>query len=288
MSSSTHLQVEPAYRELFRDAGLDSYPALTREKLGEPVTNEADKQVRRLTLGSGAEAQHFYLKRSTGTIPLQWMIKKWLRLTWPHSRAWDEFHAVRRLEREGFPVMKLVALGEAWRYGIPNEGLLVVAEVDGRPADDLWRSADAPLRERMMRDAGSLIGRLHQSGFYAFVRFKDMICGAVPEAPTAPIPFTLIDRECAPHRPLRRSAARSYDALAEGLFVLLAPETEPTRQALSGFARAYLAETDGYPTRDERALLAGTVDALHRLFQGDGQRARIAASGIVSETKPRT
>lgn len=281
MTSSTHLEIEPAYRAMFREAGLDSYPALAGDEVGEAIASEADKQVRRLTLGSGEDAQRFFLKRSSGVMPLPWMIKKWLRLTWPHSRAWDEFHAVRRLDAEGFPVMKLVALGEARTRGIATEGLLVVEAVRGRPADDLWRSADGPLRQRMMRDAGTLIGRLHRSGFFAFVRFKDLICGDVPGEANSPIPFTLIDRECAPHRPLRRTARRSYDALAEGLFVLLTPAEEPTPEELSRFGSAYLAETGGFPPGDEQTLFAGTARSLRERFTNDDQRAKIAASRIL-------
>jgi hypothetical protein len=282
MFASTHLVIMPEYRDCLIQAGFDSYGSLALADLGEPIADEEGKQLRRLVVSAGDRQESFFLKRGWGVMPVRWMIKKWLRLSWPHSPAWDEFNAIQRLEEHGFPVMKAAAWGERRVCGIATEGFLLVAEVEGQCADEIWLGADAALRKRMMCDVGKLIGCLHRSGFFAFVRFKDLICREVPADPDETIEFTLIDRECSPHRPLPATPKRSYDALAEGLFVLLHSTREPTPCELSCFAKSYLAETHGYPTTSQRELLAGTARATREKFTRDDQRSMIDASSILN------
>jgi hypothetical protein len=268
----------PEFRDLAHKAGVDSYEALMRGALGERLSLEEDKELRKLTIGSGDSPKTFFLKRSWGLMRFSWMVKKWARLKWQHSRAHGEFNAVRQLADNGFSVMKPAAWGERMVCGIPTEGFLLVVEVKGRCAEDIWYDAAPPLRRRMMRDAGRLIGGLHRSGFLAFVRFKDLICPAIPDDADEPIEFVLIDRECSTDGPRRRTPKRCYGALAEGYFVLLRKSPEPSLRELLCFARSYLAHAGGYPRVSTRELLAGTAGETLKKFNSAAHRRQLSSS----------
>lgn len=116
----------------------------------------------------------FYLKQ-TGREPFMYYLRMLLCGHIPCSGALRELKMLQTLRRAGFMTMEPVAWGERRRFGFPVSGALVVREVRGREAADLFEHADGPDRRILMDAAGRLVGQLHAAGFFQPVRLKDLI-----------------------------------------------------------------------------------------------------------------
>jgi tRNA A-37 threonylcarbamoyl transferase component Bud32 len=178
---------EPAVCALFEPGGVLAD--------GQVWQSEATKVVRLpVTADQGC-----YLKRC-GRESLKHLLRPLLFFRRPCSMAMRELLMLQALRQAGFPAMEPLAWGERRVLGIPVSGFLVVNEVRGELADRLLSTLAGDQRESLLKEVGTLLGRLHAAGFYQPVRLKDLI--------RAEQGLVLIDRETS--KPWRGVFARRW------------------------------------------------------------------------------
>jgi len=192
------LQVNPAYSDLLKAHRLDSYADVMRCDAGEPVEDNAERDVRRLQLGG----QVVYLKR-TRYEKARSAFESYARGRLAHSKPFREMLQFKYLASAGFDVAEVVACGEQLRYAIPRRGFIITAEVPGEDLAQVYRSASVGERREILAKFGLLLGRLHDRGFYGSTRLKDIIYSG---ASSSRATLTLIDRET--RNPYPRRATR--------------------------------------------------------------------------------
>lgn len=248
-------------------ASLDSFETLMRAPVGDLISSERGREVRRIAVEGTSLPICFYLKRNSEPIPASWFFKKIARGRWQMGRSYYELRALNLLLTEGFLAMKPVAWGQRSVWGVPRESFLLVEEVPGPLAEALWQSGGPSFRRRLMRDAGRLVGRLNRAGFFSWFRLKDLICTDVPEDPRRTIVLVQIDREFSRDRLERFSADRCSECLARSYSRLVDAEPEPSLREVVDFCRAYLGEISDCMPVSVRDLLAA-VDARVRALSG--------------------
>ena len=175
-------------RALLEKHGLARADVLLEGPVGEVVSSEPGREVRRLRLAGGGSEEVLYLKRRGR--------ESWWRLLGmlviygrrPCSGPLRERALVRALSAAGFATMEPVAWGERRVLGMPIAGFLLVKAVEGKSAADVYQKAATGERSALMRMLGELTGRLHRAGFLHPVRLKDLIVGPHDA-------LVLIDRE---------------------------------------------------------------------------------------------
>ncbi len=258
------IQIAAGVTAAFVAAGL-GFDELMHGDIGELVSAEAEREVRRLRVPVvGGPALSLLVKRNWERIPVSWVLKKLVRGRVQRSRTWSEAEALAQLWRDGFPVNEPVAWGEARRLGVPREGFLVVREVDGTEASKVWTTAGPRLRERLIADLGTVVGRLHRAHFPECVRIKDVFC-CVPHDASQPIPFFLIDRELSRGKYRRVNADILALALARSYIGFLALDAEPTLRQLVRFHRADAPLVSEFRDLAAREFLARVARALPRV-----------------------
>lgn len=187
-------EIKTEFRSSLQSAGLDSFEALVARPIGETVVLDKEGcQVRRISLKHDGEDKTFYLKR----IALESRIKAMRMAIYgrrPRSGAIREQMMLSHLNAAGFATMGAVAWGEERLFGIPLRGFLLVEAVEGSELSSLFKRGERKQREQLARAAGGLLGRLHGSGFYQAVRFKDVFAKGAAHTLSAS-DLVLIDRE---------------------------------------------------------------------------------------------
>lgn len=265
-----NLTIFPPFEDILKDSSLDSYDFLMRGVIGESISFEEGAEVRKFSVKNGEITHTFYLKRNWKQPPLNWIGKKILRGKTQHSVSYLELIAINLLREHNFPVMKPIAWGERRILTIPVEGFLLIEEVPGKSAESYWLLNDPQTRLRLMRDIGTLLGKLHVAGFFAWVRLKDIICSDIPSDPEKPIPLTLIDRECSPDRLQKFTPKNCYKCLAECCGYLLQLNPTATRREIAIFIRSYLKQTQTMGLTSRKKLVSEVRKNLYELSQQPG------------------
>ena len=114
---------------------------------GQIIKESPAKRVRRHEL----DGRTFFVKRyrheAVGLRPWKFFFKP--------SQARQEWRLAQRLEALGVPVVRHLALGERWRWGL-RESLLITEGFDGQPLDEVARPDLAAVLD--------FVGRLHDRG----------------------------------------------------------------------------------------------------------------------------
>ncbi|MCP4767623.1 MAG: hypothetical protein GY875_15290 [Gammaproteobacteria bacterium] len=255
------LQINPAFAALLQAQDLGNYRQLMQTSAGRVIEKDNLRDVRCLEL----DGQAFYLKRTRTEKALS-ALESYGRGRLAHSKPFKEMLQFKHLARLGFDVAEIVATGEELHYGIPQRGFIMTREVEGQDLALVYRAADDRERCLIIEQFGSLLGRLHDNGFYGSTRLKDIFYArAVNDAPK----LTLIDRETRNPYPKRATAKRVMSRL---LFNI-------RRQAQQGevfserewrlFSEAYCQSLSARLAFDADELLASILAMLERM----GKRA---------------
>ena len=181
------LQINPAFTDLLRSCNLHSYSRIMQTSDGEIIEDNDERDVRRLSL----DGTKVYLKR-TRFERLSPALESYCHIRMAHSKTFREMIQLHSLEELGFDVAEVVAVGEKLRLAIPREGFLITREVPGQDLARIYHSANKVDRNHIMGHFGSLLGRLHDHGFFGSTRLKDVISRGDPGGS---FKLTLIDRE---------------------------------------------------------------------------------------------
>lgn len=181
------LQINPAFAGLLRSSNLHGYAQIMQTSLGTVVEENNQRDVRCLTLGGTT----LYLKR-TRVEKASSALQSYCRGRLAHSRPFKEMMQFRLLEQLDFDVAEVVAAGEELRFVVPLKGFIITREVPGQDLAQVYHAADKAERNNIMSRFGSLLGRLHNHGFFGSTRLKDIISSG---SPGGSLQLTLIDRE---------------------------------------------------------------------------------------------
>ncbi|MCP4874307.1 MAG: hypothetical protein GY896_02375 [Gammaproteobacteria bacterium] len=199
------LQINPAFNDLLQAHKLGSYPQIMHTTLGETIEENELRDVHRLDLNG----QNFYLKR-TRSEKASSALESYSRLRLAHSKPYKEMLQFRYLAQLSFNVAEVVGCGEELHWGIPLKGFIITREVPGEDLALVYRGADEDRRRSIMTGFGSLLGRLHDRGFFGSTRLKDIFIDGDPlDSPL----LTLIDRETRNPYPKPASAKRILSRL---------------------------------------------------------------------------
>lgn len=199
------LQINPAFNSLLQANDLDSYSRIMQTTSGTVIEENSLRVVRRLEL----DGQNLYLKR-TKSEKISSAFESYCRGKMAHSRPYKEMLHFRFLSQLDFTVAEVVAAGEELSLGIPLQGFIVTREVSGQDLAIAYLDADEESRLCILSEYGSLLGRLHDNGFFGSTRLKDIIIEGKPcISPT----LTLIDRETRNPYPKRASRERIISGL---------------------------------------------------------------------------
>ena len=131
-----------------------------------------------------------YLKRHLN-VSIYKSVEMYLQWQYPHAKAFSEYIHIGFLQKAHLPVMNTIAAGERRILGFPCCGFILTEEVRGISLEEFLKKSEYEVQTTALLKAfGSLIARLHQNGFYAALRFKDVIVTDVNEAS-----LVMIDRE---------------------------------------------------------------------------------------------
>ena len=193
------------YRRWLSDASLNSFDKLMFDDIGTVIKKGYAREIRRID----ACGKIVYLKRRTTPQSSRTSFEMYLQGMRAHTIPYIEYLHVKALQRSGFPAMKVIAAGEQRRYGFPGCGFILLDEVKGTPFDLLLKNAtDTEARDCLLRAYGRLLAKLHQHGFYAATRLKDLIATNQEDQP-----LVLIDRETRYPYPRRRSKHKAKRTL---------------------------------------------------------------------------
>jgi len=250
------LQINPAYTDLLRSRNLHSYTRIMQTSLGTVVEENYLRDVRFLDLGE----HNFYLKR-TRAEKFSSALESYCRGRLAHSRPFKEMLQFRLLEQLGFDVAEVVAAGEELHYGLPEKGFIITREVQGQDLPLVYREADETVRNSILGDFGSLLGRLHSNGFFGSTRLKDIISSGKPGDS---LKLTLIDRET--RNPYRKKANR--DKVIARLLLNIRRQAQQgeifTRREWESFAGSYCRSLDNSFGIDAQGLLTEILALLDR------------------------
>jgi hypothetical protein len=192
------LHIKPTFQPLLEANNLSSYSQIMQTSSGTIIEEDCSRDVRRLDL----DGQKLYLKRCRRE-KLSSALESYCLGKLAHSKPYKEMLLSRLLAELDFDVAEVVAAGEELRFGVPVKGFIITREVIGQDLALVYRAADKGTRRCIMSGFGSLMGRLHDCGFYGSTRLKDIFIDGDPcKSPT----LTLIDRESrSPYpRPVRK------------------------------------------------------------------------------------
>lgn len=181
------LQLNPDYENLLDENRLATFPALMAIDTGTIFEQNEQRNVRRLELNQ----QFFFLKRVTSE-KISSAVESYLGGKLAHSKPFKEMLHFRFLRSKGFDVAEVVAVGEKLRFGVPIQGFIMTRAIPGQDLSEVYQAAEIDDRLDIMRSFGSLVGRLHNNGFFGSIRLKDIICSGQPGESMR---MTLIDRE---------------------------------------------------------------------------------------------
>jgi hypothetical protein len=175
-------KINAKYQPWLTKMELTSFEQLMFSDIG----SELNSQIRRIE-GCGKVV---YLKRQL-SVPIYKSIEKYLQMQYPHSKPFSEYIHIGFLQKAQLPVMNPIAAGERRILGLPRCGFILVEEVKGISLQECLNTLENETQKTALLKAfGTLLARLHHNGFYAAVRFKDVIVTDVNEAS-----LVMIDRE---------------------------------------------------------------------------------------------
>ncbi len=192
------LRINPAFSGLLQLHRLDTYPAVMQIDTGELIEENESRDVRRLQL----DDQVVYLKR-TRSEKITSALESYARGRLAHSKPFKEMLHFKQLAKLEFDVAEVVAVGEELRFGIPRRGFIMTAEVGGEDLAQVYQKVDDADQRRILEQFGTLLGRLHDGGFFGSTRLKDIIYSGAPRNNPK---LTLIDRET--RNPYPRTSGR--------------------------------------------------------------------------------
>lgn len=203
MISKQFFYINEQYRDRLEALDLISFEQLMTSPVGKILEQEDSRESRRIE-HSGHVA---YLKRQF-SVAKKLCIETNLLLHKAHTPAVNEHIYIRQLKQHQFAVMNVMAVGEQRRAGFPVNGFILVDEVKGQQMDHFLKANnDEKIVHSLLNAYGELTARLHQHGFYAPLRIKDIIV-TNPEQQQ----LVMIDREIRnpyPRLHSKRRAARS-------------------------------------------------------------------------------
>ena len=178
------LYINPRFSAFLIQSGLQDFDAfIAKIDDGELVAEDVGRTTHKIILGDN----FFYLKCVRKSI-IAPSVESLLSLRMPHHYCWREMQQVNALHTHDINVMQVAAAGEASSWGVLNCSFLLAPEVHGTSMDEQFGGAGREEQLILLSKLGTLVGRLHSSGFYAPVRMKDVIVD--PQGN-----FVLIDRE---------------------------------------------------------------------------------------------
>jgi hypothetical protein len=184
--------------------GLTSFEQLMYRDIGRVIQKDDISDVR-LIEGYGRTA---YLKRHI-TSPIKKSIEKYFSDRCAHTAPFTEYLHICSLERFQFPVVNSIAVGEQRKLGFPCFGFILVDEVKGSRLDEALNLTDTQGTDvQLLQSFGRLLAKLHQHGFYAQLRLKDIIVTDMNKPS-----LVMIDRETRHPYPCRLSKIRARQSL---------------------------------------------------------------------------
>ncbi|TNF88094.1 MAG: hypothetical protein JSU67_14985 [Gammaproteobacteria bacterium] len=175
----------------------------------------------------------------------------------------------RLLRSAGFDAAEVVVVGESLKLGMPKNGFIMTRKVDGRDLSELYRASNSHQRKHIVIHFATLVGKLHQNGFFGSIRLKDIFSS---DAPGTSMQLTLIDREVRNPYPKRVTTQRTLSRLLLNI----------RRQTRQGeifsdrewdlFCRFYCHEVATSPPIKSRFLRHEVKQLLQRLSGRDSSR----------------
>jgi hypothetical protein len=248
------LQINPAFANLLRSSGLHSYSQIMQTSDGTIVEANELRDVRCLNL----EGLKFYLKR-TRVERFSSALESYCQGRMAHSKPFKEMMQLRLLEKLGFDVAEVVAVGEELRFAVPTKGFIITREVPGRDLAEVYRAAGKPDRNHIMSHFGALLGLLHLHGIFGSTRLKDIISSGDPGDS---LKLTLIDRET--RNPYPKHATRET-VIARLLFNIRRQAQQGevfSTSEWSAFAESYCRSLADHLSLDANTLLNKIVAKL--------------------------
>ncbi|WP_067583872.1 lipopolysaccharide kinase InaA family protein [Endozoicomonas ascidiicola] len=175
--------------------------------IGEVMEKELSRESRRIK----QDGHVAYLKRQFA-VSKRLCLESNLMLQKAHTPAVNEDIYIKQLKSRDFLVMDVMAVGERRENGFPIEGFILVDEVPGFQLDRfLTDTDDESVTQDLLTAYGQLIAKLHQQGFFAPLRVKDVIIRNVERCE-----LVMIDREIRNPYPRIRSKKRAQRSLRDG------------------------------------------------------------------------
>lgn len=125
MLSTTTFDAAPEWAERLRTCGLDSLERVYGFSGGDLVKESSSADLRRVSLGTGAEARTVYIKKYWITRPGQIWSGLFRGVVFGSSKASREFVNLRRLRAWGLNAPEAVAFGQERRAGVVTRSLLI-------------------------------------------------------------------------------------------------------------------------------------------------------------------
>ncbi len=198
------LEINEIYRPWLMQLGLVSFEEFMFADVGSVIQKNETRDIRRVE-GDGGVA---YLKRRLVTSIAQ-SLEMFCTGRRARTAPFSEYIHVCSLKRFEFPVMTVIAAGERRRCGFPHCGFILVDEVRGVPLDEVLEQDGPQARKtELLQSFGRLLARLHERGFYASLRPKDVIVSARNGTS-----LVMIDRETRHPYPRFRSRIKSRRSL---------------------------------------------------------------------------
>lgn len=177
-------------KELLTPQALDDFSVLLTGDIGEVLSVEPGREVRKLTVGDPHDPTLCFLKRRDKESPFKLLFMLIFGHA-PRSGPLREQLMVKRLHAAGFAAMEPLAWGETRRAGLPTRGFILTRGISGRDFAQVFDQATGKGKLLLMRRMGNLVGRLHAAGFFHPVRLKDLILSSRQDDGE----LVLIDRE---------------------------------------------------------------------------------------------
>lgn len=206
MISKPFFNLNEHYRERLEALNLTRFEDLMNCTAGHVIESEPSRETRCIEHND----QVAYLKKQF-FVSRRLCIESNLLLHKAHTPAVNEAIYIRQLKQQQFAVMNVMAVGEQRRAGFPCNGFILVDEVKGQQMDHFLNATDdQDITRSLLTAYGQLIARLHQHGFYAPLRIKDIIV-TDPERQQ----LVMIDREIRNPYPRFRSQRRASRSLRD-------------------------------------------------------------------------
>jgi tRNA A-37 threonylcarbamoyl transferase component Bud32 len=155
-----YLDVNPAYTSLLHQQGLHGPEDFLRLP-GIIICGHPDRNVSRVTLGTGGDGVRAFLKKEHRVPWRDRLANAWVGFGW-RSKSCREMALFRMLREEGLDCPEAIAAGE-----VEGKAFILLREVDGavdlRCTLEQLTSTDR--RRRLARELGAALARIHAAGF---------------------------------------------------------------------------------------------------------------------------